>query len=576
MPQIRNLPLLLGAALGLTAIAAVPAWKLLERYGAAAEVTGEIAALGSLLGCGAALQLGWGMMSEAGRRRLHFLALRLESWCARFAVRILIAVTLCFALVWSVASVVRHLRYNSMGYDLGIQDQVLWNLSRFRGFASSIEVNNYLGDHFSPIMILIAPLYWIWDDARIVLIAQSLWLALGVPAVWRIARREFDSAALPILFAGAYALLPAVGYAAKYDFHAITIAVPILLWAIAAWSDGRRGLWALLLLLALLVREEIGFTVAGFALLALARPRWRRIGVLFVALGITYSLLAVFVWIPHFRGEGSDTLTRYAYLGSDAPEIAATLLKEPWLPLTRQLRQIRRVLFLFQLLLPSGGLALLAPACWLPGIVNLAQNFASDNLAQASIYFHYPASYLPFVIWAGIRGSARAWWKLTDPRARGAVLLLFLWGSFGATSLDRALLESVLPPYAQVYGLGRITDGAAFERVRPAIEPHHRVLAAEPFAAHLSHRAGIYVYHARQECPRDVDWVLVDFGSDRYRQDRNWLRDDLQSWISEQGYRVRACSGNVVAISREGEEDREARMEWDRMAASSWPKRPPH
>lgn len=575
MARIRSLPVMLGAALGFAALAAFPAWEILEHYGAPPEAAGDLQALALVLGCGSVVQLAWGALRDSTVRRAASLARGFESWCARFGTAAIAGITFTFALVWSAASVVRHLRYNSMGYDLAIQDQVIWSLSRFRGFAASIEVENYLGDHFSPILLLFAPLYWIWDDVRIALVAQSVWLALGVPAVWRIARSEVRSHALAVLLAGGYALLPAIGYAAKYDVHEITLAIPILLWAVAAWSEGRRIRWALFLLLALLVREEIGLSVAGFGLLALARPHWRRLGALLLVVGIVYSVAALFVFIPHFRGEGSDTLTRYAYLGDDARGMLSTLLREPWLPLTRQLGQTRRVLFLFQLLLPSGGLALLAPSCWIPGLLNFAQNFASDNLAQASIYFHYSASYLPFVIWAGVRGSARAWRARVEARARGAVVLLLLWGSLGATGVDRALFESVLPPYSQVYGFDRITDGTAFEQVRALIGPDDRVLAADPFAPHLSHRSGIYVYQSRRDYPLDVDWVLADFNSSRYLEDRDWLRDDVQRWISERGYRVRACVGNAIALSRAGEENRDARLAWERMAETSeWPAKP--
>ena len=42
-----------------------------------------------------------------------------------------------------------------------------------------METTNYLGDHVSWTLLLLVPLYWIWTDVKILLIAQAAVLASG-------------------------------------------------------------------------------------------------------------------------------------------------------------------------------------------------------------------------------------------------------------------------------------------------------------------------------------------------------------------------------------------------------------
>jgi hypothetical protein len=59
----------------------------------------------------------------------------------------------------------RHYHFNSAGFDLGLQEQVVWSTSRGRPFQISFETGNYLGDHFQPLMALLSPLYWLKPSA---------------------------------------------------------------------------------------------------------------------------------------------------------------------------------------------------------------------------------------------------------------------------------------------------------------------------------------------------------------------------------------------------------------------------
>jgi len=76
--------------------------------------------------------------------------------------------------------------------DLANYDQVIWNTTQGRWFASTTieHANNWFGDHFSPVVALFVPLYLIRPTPDWLLLAQAAALALGVLPLFAFARRE--------------------------------------------------------------------------------------------------------------------------------------------------------------------------------------------------------------------------------------------------------------------------------------------------------------------------------------------------------------------------------------------------
>src|SRR6266699_4422979 len=97
-----------------------------------------------------------------------------------------LGLALLAALAYAAISIYRHDHFASNAFDLGVQDQTVWGYSRLQLIPNTIEmIGNLLGDHFHPILMAIAPLYWIWDDVRVLLIVQAVLLAIaGIPIFW--------------------------------------------------------------------------------------------------------------------------------------------------------------------------------------------------------------------------------------------------------------------------------------------------------------------------------------------------------------------------------------------------------
>jgi len=97
---------------------------------------------------------------------------------------------LLFFLLYSLYSVVRHLKFETYIFDLGYYDQLIWQVSRGKGlFLSTIEAHT-LTDHFSPTILLLAPLYWIWANPTVLLIAQAFIICLGAYPIYKLSLKK--------------------------------------------------------------------------------------------------------------------------------------------------------------------------------------------------------------------------------------------------------------------------------------------------------------------------------------------------------------------------------------------------
>ena len=180
--------------------------------------------------------------------------------------------------------------------DLGQIDQSIWNSSRGRFLAQTD--NGYeatrLTDHVEPILVLISPIYWLWDDVRALLLLQVVAVAAGAFPLYFLAQRRFAVLLAPherrqiwriepvqqltrplaFVLGAAYLLAPQLQSAVLTEFHAAPLAVPLILWAFWAVDARRWGQFVAAALLTALVKEEIALLAAGLGVWAIWRAWW--------------------------------------------------------------------------------------------------------------------------------------------------------------------------------------------------------------------------------------------------------------------------------------------------------------
>lgn len=288
------------------------------------------------------------------------------------------------------------------GYDLSIFDQAIRHYARFEApISMSLEQDaNTLGEHFSPIVALAAPLYWIWDDPRMLLALQSALVAVSVLVVLRFARRHVSDR-LALVFGFGYALgWPLQGLTA-FDFHEIAFAVPLLALAIDALDrrdDRALLLWGIALLT---VREDMGLILITLGMVRALRTPRRWFGLVLVGIGVVAYVVVTAVIIPALSVTDTWRFWSYDALGTDLPSSVRTIVTDPVTAVRLFLTPEPKLTTLVLLFLPVVFVLFRSPYT-LVLVPLLAARFWSSRENLWGVDFHYNSIVWVVVVLAAI------------------------------------------------------------------------------------------------------------------------------------------------------------------------------
>jgi uncharacterized membrane protein len=425
---------------------------------------------------------------------------------ARFArVPALTAAVAASAAGFSALSLLRDRAFSTGRFDLGNMVQAVWSTAHgdpLRVTNLAGEQVSRLGSHTDVVLVLFAPLWWIWPSPSMLLTVQATAIALGALPVFQLARKHLGSERAGIGFALAYLLYPPTTWLALNEFHPVALATPALLYAFWYLDEDRLVPFAVFAALAAASKEEVALVVAGYGIwYAVARGR-RVAGATIAWAGVLYSAIAIAIVIPHFNGGHSAFEGRYSEVGGSPGGILNTALHDPGL-LFRVAFDHAGFHYLVDLVLPLAGLCLLSPVV-LVALPELAINLLSSSPTQSSIHFHYTAAEIPALIIAAVFGAARIAPRWRIPVA-AVVVLTALAGNYrlGAIPVWRELPggETLQANAATVTEHDRIAA-----RALELIPDNAVVSATNSLGAHLSARKRILSF----PFVRDATWIAAD------------------------------------------------------------------
>ena len=429
--------------------------------------------------------------------------------------------TALVAALYSIFELGQQSHFLTSAFDLGIFDQAVHGYAHLGapvslikgvhdGFGTHFSV---LGDHFSPILAVLAPVYRVFPHAQTLLVAQGVLFAASVPSVWLFTRRSLGrGAAYPIAIA--YALAWGFQSAMADDFHEIAFAVPLIAFALERLDAGKLRPAIISALLLLLVKEDLGLIVAAFGVVVGVRTtRWRLGGVLVLA-GIVAAVLSTEVFIPAAGGRAGYYWNYYIALGSGPLAALWHVVRHPLSTLHLATHPAQKVRLLQWLFLPL-GLASLGSSFVLLAIPQLAELLLSDNPYHWQLDSHYIAILVPILTLAAVDGVA----KLRRRTERLVPAGRPIWARVAGSALGLAYAGGVLA--VAIWALAQMpfhemtqhwwwhTNAyQSAERAAVDVVPSGATVeASDHLAPQLTDRARVMLLDAT---PREAPWVVFD------------------------------------------------------------------
>src|SRR3989338_10976452 len=231
---------------------------------------------------------------------------------ARKEIKILLIAILLYIIIIGGISVMRHYQFQTQTNDMGIFVQNMWNTSRGRIMQNTLEeLPNHFAIHWSPFLLLLAPLYRIIESPYTLLIIQTTAIAIGAWPLYLLANKVLQSSRWSLFIAAAYLLYPPLQWVNTYDFHEIAFLPTFLLSAIYFLSNGRTKLSALFFILAASTKEDAILIVAFVGMWLIIESfsekvggfrayYYKKNGAVIVFLSLLYFIIAIKVFMPTF------------------------------------------------------------------------------------------------------------------------------------------------------------------------------------------------------------------------------------------------------------------------------------
>jgi uncharacterized membrane protein len=402
-----------------------------------------------------------------------------RAWTARPLRPSLLFVYAVYCAILIGVNLWRHQAFGTRAFDLGIFSQALWTTLHGDFLCSSLKGGIcLLGDHVSPLLAALAPLYALWPDPRLLIILQVLVSGLNFFFVAHMAKEKLKDPLLVWVMVLIYFFYQPTRNALHEDFHPEKLVEP-LIFAAFIFLEKRRLIPFLLCLPVIAAAKEnmLGVTfILGFYAFVFKRLRFTGAAVMILSLGIFWLELKWFVpWLtgkPYFYQE------------------VYTRLSSP-LGFLQVLMSVDSLEYIAKIFGPFLFLSFFHPPVLLLTFPILFQNLLAGNPLARSIGYHYTIGMTPFIFAGTIYGWVTLCEKVPFLRNRKTVI--------GVLLLVMAIMQSGASEYYAFWQNQKLINAntAHFKSIRPVLEaipPEFSVLTHNNFVPVVSNRKHVHMF----------------------------------------------------------------------------------
>jgi len=471
-----------------------------------------------------------------------------------------------YGIFFSIITIRNHYNLQSAGYDLGVENNLVWNAAHWNGplFKTSVHaggpIGSHIGLHETYISYLIGIPYRLVPRPESLLVLQAFLIGGAAIPLFVFARRHLG-AWTACLVALLFLFNAPVHGSNLYDFHYLPFA-PLFLWTTLALLEARRDRWAAVaIVLTLANREDMSallVVLGAYLVLTGERPR---AGVVVAAIGAAYFVAVKLMLMPHFLAGETAYVHQYKDLVPEGDHgfggVLKTVFGNPGYT-TTILIEHGKILYVLQVMATLAFFPWRRPVgllCTLPGFIFTLLGTRYPALTRLG--FQYTAYWTTFLFIAVVanlrwldrraraapaedataveaRRSARAW------KVAMAAATLVTCYQLGPVLQHNTSWAGFRPLHVESTGEDRIRHDDLYQLIRQ-IPADASVAASEMLVAHVSSRKNAYtLMHGHF----DADYLLVPkalVGPDR---------DHLTAALQSGQYGVAAEKGDFVLFRR--------------------------
>ena len=452
-----------------------------------------------------------------------------------------------YAVYFSLLTIQNHFRLQTMGYDLGIENNLVWNAAHFNRplFKTSViggPASTHLGFHETYISYLIGILYRLYPRPQFMLAFQATLIGAAALPFFAFARRHLGdwTACLLALLLLLYAPLQGSNL---YDFHYLPFAPFFLWWCLWALEARRNVMATVAVILTLATREDFSALLMVVGLYLVFTGERPRAGLLVTAVSAVYFVGIKLILMPHFLNGYPAYINQYEGLLPAGENgfggVLKTVFANPAFTVGGLLEH-DKVVYLLEIATPLAFLHWRRPIgllCTIPGFIFTM--LATHYPPLISISFQYTAYWTSFLFIALVANLA--WLRRQEAEvpapapwaraSRQAWLVAITAGvlitsyQFGIVFQRNTAWGGFSPFRVGISDADRTRHDDLYE-VIARIPPNADLAAAETIVAQVSSRKNAYSLRIAYN---DADYILARFpaGGD----DRNNLLTALKSGL---------------------------------------------
>ncbi|RLI28400.1 MAG: hypothetical protein DRO46_04085, partial [Candidatus Hecatellales archaeon] len=494
---------------------------------------------------------------------------QLKAWLTPF--RLLLVMVAAYTFHASYMTILKHYAFRSTAWDLGIFMQALWTTSHGYGilyYTPELHVNPsgcFLGQHFSPILFLLVPIYAVFPAAETLLILQALVLAAAAVPLYFAARLHLGSEKAALMVSSCYLLYLPIHELNWFDFH-FEAFIPLTL--LSGWYFAERKRWIPALasfLLALSCCEFMPVLVGAFGLYYTFKALRLRLlkrgglddrrllfGLTLILLGFAWFTLALNV--IYSLNPGIEVAGNWRNWSGNPEEVVVKVLTNPGKALNMVLTRDKLLYPLYLsaplLFIPLAApfeFLLLAGAWILPAWLSSFKGYYAGLLYPGFQYGGFVAAQVFIAFICGLRNLRAHRPALLRLLALASLLSLLAAAFFSPFGLG------MLKPYFRAAENPEHEE--ALRQVLSLVPEEGSILTQNHVFPHVCHRVDAYVWPIFPKIVREppsyaqgTDYILLDLDKAGYS-----MVEYVLGLLRRGEYRVIAACDYVILMGREAD-----------------------